>query len=748
MNPHHSVSRLASILVCAALVCGMPPLAFASAVDGRWVELGAPARTDHSTILDPVNERLIQFGGRSNVLTNTVHALSLADGEWSQIEPLGTPPAARSGHAAIYDPLRQRMLVFGGATSSGTSGELWALALDGTPEWTLLAPSGTPPAARTKHRAIYDPVRDRMVIHGGESSGAPIGDVWALSLSGSPVWSEVIPAGPAAPARQEHAATYDPVRDRLIVFGGYAAGNLGDTRALDFATNTWSEIAGAGPSPRRGVSAVHDPVADALVIVGGIDFAFPPGDVWSLPLGGAPVWSQLPLYTERWAHGATWVPSLGRILVTAGYRQGGNIQTDVLALELGAAPNLEVFAEGGPGWRTQLAAVFDPDRDRLVIFGGDYMTGFDSSPTDQTWGYVTGAEPEWALFASGPSFRARHTLVRDPTGDRMILFGGHAIYGPSLGDTWSFDLETGAWTELVFAGATPGATDGHTSVYDPIGQRMLMFGGYENGVPTNELWQLDLAGTPSWSLLAPSGMSPAPRANHVSVFDPLGNRMLMFGGAGSFFDLYADLWELSLGGTPTWTLLAPAGVAPTARFEQSRRAVYDPVRQRMIVLGRGVVEREQHQLVLGSVPRWAPLLTTGPAPQMDWGSPLVFDAVHDRLLTFGANFSDAILALELEPQGTAGVTPAPVAGFALRRLAPNPSTGAITVSFDIPSAGDASVEVVDLAGRRVAARALAALPPGLHHAALTIPNDAPPGIYFVRVGFAGRRIGSRVALVR
>ena len=51
------------------------------------------------------------------------------------------------------------------------------------------------------HTAIYDPVRDRMVVFGGYDGNGNRNDVWALSLSGSPAWSELTPAGSLPSAR-------------------------------------------------------------------------------------------------------------------------------------------------------------------------------------------------------------------------------------------------------------------------------------------------------------------------------------------------------------------------------------------------------------------------------------------------------------------------------------------------------------------------------------------------------------------
>ena len=71
-------------------------------------------------------------------------------------------------------------------------------------------------ATRTGHSAIYDPVRDRMVVFGGYTYH----DVWALKLAGDPTCGSSSPATPALKPLRPHRAIYDPVRDRMVVFGG------------------------------------------------------------------------------------------------------------------------------------------------------------------------------------------------------------------------------------------------------------------------------------------------------------------------------------------------------------------------------------------------------------------------------------------------------------------------------------------------------------------------------------------------
>ena len=85
-------------------------------------------------------------------------------------------------------------MIAGGADNTTYFNDLWALSLAGSPVWSALA-AGTPPSARAYPTEIYDPVRDRMVVFAGWVRPGYFNDVCALSLAGSPAWSAVDPAG-------------------------------------------------------------------------------------------------------------------------------------------------------------------------------------------------------------------------------------------------------------------------------------------------------------------------------------------------------------------------------------------------------------------------------------------------------------------------------------------------------------------------------------------------------------------------
>src|SRR5207248_3403596 len=101
-------------------------------------------------------------------------------------------------------------------------GETWALTLEPTTEWTKLPVDATAPPADLGSCAVYDSLRDRVVLFGGQD--AIHDQVWVLELSGTPGWSAphwrpLAPTG-SVPARAGAAAVWDPRRDRVIVFGG------------------------------------------------------------------------------------------------------------------------------------------------------------------------------------------------------------------------------------------------------------------------------------------------------------------------------------------------------------------------------------------------------------------------------------------------------------------------------------------------------------------------------------------------
>ena len=125
------------------------------------------------------------------LLLAPVAALAATCAQWTTLLPGGGSPEPdpRYSPSAIFDAPRHRMIVFGGSGPAGPKNDVWTLNLSGPATWSPIAPTGTPPAARLDHMAVFDPVRNRMLVFGGTDYTARFNDVWTLSLTGSPAWS-------------------------------------------------------------------------------------------------------------------------------------------------------------------------------------------------------------------------------------------------------------------------------------------------------------------------------------------------------------------------------------------------------------------------------------------------------------------------------------------------------------------------------------------------------------------------------
>jgi hypothetical protein len=197
----------------------------------------------------------------------------------------------------------------------------------------------------------------------------------------------------------------------------------------------------------------------------------------------------------------------------------------------------------------------------------------------------------------------------------MVIFGGQDGNAAYLGDLWSLSLVEGseAWTQLTPSGGQ-GAQWEAQAVYDAANARMMMFGGFNGSTYTNKVWQLSLTlGSETWTERTPA-TSPSGRRGHVTVYDAVNEKMIMFGGysASVFYD---DTWALDLSnpGSETWTERHPTGGLPTER--RSHVAVYDSADQAMVMYGgkgSGTIETFYNDVWKLSLPSsgdgvWTPL---------------------------------------------------------------------------------------------------------------------------------------------
>ncbi len=320
-------------------------------------------RYELSAVYDNINNRMTIFGGtpQANVTNlNDVWVLSNANGfggtpAWTQLFPIGGPPAVRVSHTAINDVANNRMTIFGGFNGSFYN-DVWVLStangLGGTPAWTQLSPTGGPPSGRYAPTAVYDVANNRMTIFGG-TSGSGLNDVWVLSnangLGGTPVWTQLSPTGTAPAPRAYHSAVYDATNNLMTIFGGYNNGNwfndvwvLSNANGLDSTTSSWTQLfpSGSTPAIRELPTVVYDDTNNRMMIFGGVNGSTTFNDVWVLSnangLGGTPAWTQITTTgstpTTRCGQTGTYDATNNRMTVFGGQSFTGTYFNDVWVL--------------------------------------------------------------------------------------------------------------------------------------------------------------------------------------------------------------------------------------------------------------------------------------------------------------------------------------------------------------------------------------------------------------------------------
>jgi hypothetical protein len=369
------------------------------------------------------------------------------------------------------------------------------------------------------------------------------------------------------------------------------------------------------------------------------------------------------------------------------------------------------------------------------------------------------------------------------------MFGGRAN-GLALGDTWFLALNGGAtWSHLESTTDGPEPRFGASAIYDPIGDRVLLFGGIggDDGSPTfGDTWQLSLAGDPQWTRLS-LPTAPPPRCFASMVYDARRQRLVLFGGRETDGTSLRDLWFLPLGSGAGWAMGDTSGSVPIARWGAS--AAYDPDRDRMLLFDGtrapcgdldGVVYEtwaldfytppleplsfrrvDSHpgdvtvewrapagMPFVGLVERrteTSPWTTVGPVSLSQDGN----IRFHDDAAAPGARYGYRVRW----SSGTSASTTDPVWSnvppLRLALLRPeNPSTAGVRVSFSLPDGGPAKLELLDVTGRRLVSRAIGEMGPGDHVLDLATAGSLTPGIYVVRLTRGPESRAARFTVIR
>lgn len=288
---------------------------------------------------------------------------------WTELAANGGP-AAREDHTWTVAGDGTSAYLFGGRAGRAEFNDLWRYDL-ASDEWTELEPTGTPPAPRFGHTAVW---REGvgLVIWSGQAGPDFFADIWAYE-PGTDAWRELPPAGDVPPARYGSCAGVGP-DGRMWISHGFTAdtGRFSDTRAYDFATESWSDLTPEGDRPVE--RCLHDclwtPDGRLLVYAGQTTGAPAIGDLWTYDPAGAS-WSQAPSPEPPARQLYALAQLQGRAFVFGGGAADGTALGDLWLLDLADLSWSEAAPAGAsPTARFGATLIADESRDRLLLFGG------------------------------------------------------------------------------------------------------------------------------------------------------------------------------------------------------------------------------------------------------------------------------------------------------------------------------------------------------------------------------------------
>jgi hypothetical protein len=374
---------------------------------------------------DRVRQRVVMFGGLQIAVpfggTNDAWLWDGITNTWS-VETSPARPLPRFDHMLVFSDVTGETLVYGGQLNGFGGPYTGDAATNDGLRWR---PASQTSAPQLRNGAVMAPMPGGagVFLFGGEPFlGSPnkFSDVWRFDGRG---WVPLTIGGllPRAGA----SASYDTLRNRILIFGGETNNYLSINSLEAYDGSSWSSVLLGGPTPRLQHGMAYDPNRDRLVVFGGLinNGLTEANDTWVYdPTGNS--WTQAPAppaeLTPRAGSAMAYDPSMNEILMFGGY-VGNAAFAETWSFNATTMVWTRQTPASSPPRRARSQMVFDPDRNRVVMFGGTPLSG--GAILDDTWEW-NGATWNEVLPTSRPPPREYHSLAYGGTPGSVFTFGG------------------------------------------------------------------------------------------------------------------------------------------------------------------------------------------------------------------------------------------------------------------------------------------------------------------------------------
>lgn len=203
-----------------------------------------------------------------------------------------------------------------------------------------------------------------------------------------------------------------------------------------------------------------------------------------------------------------------------------------------------VFHVASNTWQSGGTDISDPDTpsprslhtaiwtgSRMIIWGGS-----DGNPLNTGGRYAPGTPGEWTTTSTTNAPSPRQGHVATWTGSKMLVWGGYGCANPptcslleDLNDGSLYDPLTDSWTPINGTGALS-SRNGFSSAWDPSTQRLLIWGGQQNGSFLDDGGMISPAD--GW-IVPRTNTNGAPPARSGSLAVWTGGKFIIYGGSNS-----------------------------------------------------------------------------------------------------------------------------------------------------------------------------------------------------------------------